>query len=251
MLSKNFSILISFFLLFSFNSFAQKIDNNTYNNTYSSIVKALTEKVPNLPKIDEIQTSPVPGIYEVRHSGTEIFYTTIDGNYIFNIRTASQASNKTMSIEFDGVDAVGTITMPNTGGWQKWATYATTNIGLTAGIKKMRLKFTTGSYNLNYIEVITNPVSTITEFNTTENANLIYPNPFTENSTLKFNLKNSGLTKISIVDAVGKEQKILHHDFINAGKQTFLLNGLALPKGSYHCIIQSEEERITLKFATF
>jgi septal ring-binding cell division protein DamX len=33
----------------------------------------LTERLPQLPKIDEINSGPVPGLFEVRLNGTEIF----------------------------------------------------------------------------------------------------------------------------------------------------------------------------------
>ena len=45
------------------------------------IRKNLAERLPNLPKIDEVSKTPIPGLYEVR-IGTEIFYTDEQGNYL-------------------------------------------------------------------------------------------------------------------------------------------------------------------------
>ena len=45
------------------------------------IRKNLAERLPNLPKIDEISKTPMPGLYEVR-IGTEILYTDEQGNYL-------------------------------------------------------------------------------------------------------------------------------------------------------------------------
>jgi thiol:disulfide interchange protein DsbC len=47
----------------------------------AAIRKNLSERLTDLPKIDEIQKSPIPGLYEVR-IGTDIFYTDEQGNYL-------------------------------------------------------------------------------------------------------------------------------------------------------------------------
>jgi len=46
------------------------------------IRKNLPERLPNLPKIDEVTRTPVQGLWEVR-AGTEIFYTDDEGHYVF------------------------------------------------------------------------------------------------------------------------------------------------------------------------
>lgn len=48
----------------------------------AAIRKNLAERLPNLPKIDEVSRSPVQGLWEVR-AGTEIFYTDEQGQYVF------------------------------------------------------------------------------------------------------------------------------------------------------------------------
>jgi len=45
------------------------------------IRKNLAERLPNLPKIDEISKTPIPGLYEVR-IGAEIVYTDEQGNHL-------------------------------------------------------------------------------------------------------------------------------------------------------------------------
>jgi thiol:disulfide interchange protein DsbC len=47
----------------------------------AAIRKNLAERLPNLPKIDEISKTPIPGLYEVR-IGTEIVYADEQGNYL-------------------------------------------------------------------------------------------------------------------------------------------------------------------------
>jgi thiol:disulfide interchange protein DsbC len=46
------------------------------------IRKNLAERLPNLPKIDEVTRTPVAGLWEVR-AGTEIFYSDELGQYVF------------------------------------------------------------------------------------------------------------------------------------------------------------------------
>jgi thiol:disulfide interchange protein DsbC len=48
----------------------------------AAIRKAVAERLPTFPKIDEVQKTPIPGIYELRF-GTEILYSDEEGNHIF------------------------------------------------------------------------------------------------------------------------------------------------------------------------
>ncbi|MBX9852605.1 MAG: carbohydrate-binding protein [Cytophagaceae bacterium] len=67
---------------------------------------------------------------------------------------AAIASGKIFHIEFDGVNVTGPIAVPNTGGWQTWATVKAQNIQLSAGNKIMRVVFETNEMNLNFINAI-------------------------------------------------------------------------------------------------
>jgi len=49
----------------------------------ATIRKVLSERLPNLPKIDEITRSPVEGLWEVRYGGTEIIYSDAKGDFVF------------------------------------------------------------------------------------------------------------------------------------------------------------------------
>ena len=43
--------------------------------------RTLNERIPQLTKIDEVRTTPMQGLYEVR-VGTDVFYTDAQGNYL-------------------------------------------------------------------------------------------------------------------------------------------------------------------------
>ena len=47
------------------------------------IRKTLPERLPQLPKIDEVNRTAIPGLWEVRYGGTEILYSDDKGEYIF------------------------------------------------------------------------------------------------------------------------------------------------------------------------
>ena len=48
----------------------------------AAVRKAVTERLPDLPRIDEVTRTPVPGLYEVRYNGTEILYSSETGDYV-------------------------------------------------------------------------------------------------------------------------------------------------------------------------
>ena len=46
------------------------------------IRKNLAERVPQMPKIDEVSKTPMPGLYELRVNGSDILYTDASGNFL-------------------------------------------------------------------------------------------------------------------------------------------------------------------------
>lgn len=48
----------------------------------AAIRKNLAERLPQLKKIDEVSTTAIPGLYEVRVNESEIFYTDAEGNFL-------------------------------------------------------------------------------------------------------------------------------------------------------------------------
>ena len=46
-----------------------------------TIRQTLNERIPQLTKIDEVRTTPMQGLYEVR-VGTDVFYSNAQGNYL-------------------------------------------------------------------------------------------------------------------------------------------------------------------------
>ena len=102
------------------------------------IRKALAERLPNLPKIDEVSKSPVAGLYEVRYGGTEILYSDEKGEHIL---TGSMVETKTKTdlteariekltaIAFDQLPIKDAVLIKQGTGARKMAVFADPNCG--------------------------------------------------------------------------------------------------------------------------
>lgn len=115
-------------------SYAQVVDKKTND----AIVQGLTSNVPNLPKIDEIKITPLPGIYEVRHSGTELFYSSGDGSYIIEGSVIDTKNKKNLtqdrisvltSIDFKALPLKDSFKIVKGNGKRKIAVFEDPNCG--------------------------------------------------------------------------------------------------------------------------
>ena len=81
------------------------------------------------------------------------------GTYTLDVRVASSGAGGTFHIEVNGVDKTGPMSVPNTGGWQTWATVRKTGVSLPAGPQVWRVVMdgngATGAVgNFNHIRVV-------------------------------------------------------------------------------------------------
>ena len=75
------------------------------------------------------------------------------GARTLSLRLASTTAGNTMHVELDGTNISGTVTIPNTAGWQTWTTVSVTTPSLTAGQHIVRIVFDTGGCNLNWFSM--------------------------------------------------------------------------------------------------
>ena len=61
------------------------------------------------------------------------------GTYAIDVRVASSGAGGTFHIEVNGVNKTGTLTVPNTGGWQTWQTITKTGVALASGTQVIRV----------------------------------------------------------------------------------------------------------------
>lgn len=81
------------------------------------------------------------------------FSVTTTGDYIVNARVAS-ASGGSFALDLNaGAIKLADVTVPATGGWQKWATVSTT-VRLTAGKYDLGVYASSGGWNFNWIEIV-------------------------------------------------------------------------------------------------
>jgi thiol:disulfide interchange protein DsbC len=103
-----------------------------------TIRQVLTERLPNLPKIDEISKTPMEGLYEVRVNKTEIFYTDRAGNYLIQgelIDTKGRTNltearvEKLTALPFDSLPLKDAFTIVRGTGARKLAIFEDPNCG--------------------------------------------------------------------------------------------------------------------------
>ena len=85
------------------------------------------------------------------------------GSYNLEFRVASLAAGGTFQVNVGGVNKTGTLTVPNTGGWQNWTTITKSNVTLAAGKQVLRLALNSvgasgGVANFNWLAI--KPAST-------------------------------------------------------------------------------------------
>jgi thiol:disulfide interchange protein DsbC len=102
------------------------------------IRKNLAERLPNLPKIDEVSRTPMNGVYELRVNETEIFYTDAEGNFLIQgnlIDTKAKRNlteervEKLSAIEFDALPLKDAFTVVRGNGKRKMAVFEDPNCG--------------------------------------------------------------------------------------------------------------------------
>ncbi|AVO41758.1 DsbC family protein [Simplicispira suum] len=102
-----------------------------------AIRKTLAERIPQLEKIDEIQSTPMPGLYEVR-IGTDVFYTDAKGNYLIQgelIDTKARRNltedriAKLSAVDFAALPLADAFTVVHGNGSRKLAVFEDPNCG--------------------------------------------------------------------------------------------------------------------------
>lgn len=102
------------------------------------IRKNLTERLPSMPRIEEIRRTPMAGLFEVRTEGNEIYYTDAEGNHLIQgelIDTRQKRNlteerlEKLNAIDFAKLPLKDAFTMVQGNGQRKLAVFADPNCG--------------------------------------------------------------------------------------------------------------------------
>ncbi len=101
----------------------------------ADIRKNLSERYPNLPKVDEIRPAPVAGLWELRF-GSDVMYSDAKGNYLIQgsiIDTAAKRNlteeriDKLTSVAFDSLPLKDAFTIVRGNGKRKVAVFEDPN----------------------------------------------------------------------------------------------------------------------------
>jgi thiol:disulfide interchange protein DsbC len=104
----------------------------------NTIRKNLAERLPNLPKIDEVSKAPMPGLFEIRVNGSDIFYTDAEGNFLIqgNLIDTKNRRNlteerveKLSAVDFDALPLKDAFTIVRGNGKRKVAVFEDPNCG--------------------------------------------------------------------------------------------------------------------------
>jgi len=111
----------------------------------ATIRKNLAERIPQLPQIDEVIKAPMPGLYEIRVNGNEIYYTDAEANYLVqgNLIDTRQKRNlteerveKLSAIDFGALPLKDAFTMVRGNGKRKLAVFEDPNCGYCKRFEK-------------------------------------------------------------------------------------------------------------------
>jgi len=103
----------------------------------AALRKTLAERIPQLEKIDDIQPTAMPGLFEVR-VGTDLFYTDAKGNYLiqgelFDSRARRNLTedriNKLTAVDFSALPIKDAFTIVRGDGKRKLAVFEDPNCG--------------------------------------------------------------------------------------------------------------------------
>ena len=104
----------------------------------ATLRKNLAERLPQLQKIEEVSRTPIPGLFEVRVNGTDIFYTDAEANYLIqgSLIDTKQRRNlteerveKLTAVSFDALPFKDSFTIVRGNGKRKLAVFEDPNCG--------------------------------------------------------------------------------------------------------------------------
>ena len=138
---------------------AENFDEGGQNVAYYDTTAGNTSGAYRATDVDLEPTTDAGGGYNLARTklGEWVQYTVdvgASGSYRLEARVANSGSGARFQVMVDGTD-VGSVSVPNTGGWQAWQTVSTAPIALSAGQHQIRIVFsavssTGGAGNFNW-----------------------------------------------------------------------------------------------------
>jgi Tol biopolymer transport system component len=224
---------------------AENYDNGGQSVAYFDLTTGNSGGVYRSNDVDLEGCSDTGGGYDVGGINTNewLEYTINVGSsstYSVSLRVATAQAGGRVRVEINGA-SVGTVNIPNTGGWQTWQTVSFTSSSISSGQKVLRLFFEVGNFNLNHItfssggggRMITSTLETTEDDVTPETSKILcYPNPVRDITTVKVEVSKPGRTEVSLLGVTGKKVNIYEGD-LAVGSHEFQYDARNLKPGFY------------------
>jgi hypothetical protein len=153
------------------------------------------------------------------------------GSYLFEFRVASPNSTGILSQDLNaGAIQLGTINVPNTGGWQNWQTISRT-VSINAGTYNFGIFAKAGGWNINWWRISSATgarLASSEESAISEGSDLsVFPNPVSDNLNIQLHTRwIGGKLSLSNMDSIS-----FINESVKGTSQTFDVSHL--PKGLY------------------
>ncbi len=134
----------------------------------AAIRKNLSERLPTLPKIEEVSKTPMNGLFEVRVNGNDLFYTDADGSFLIQGSLIDTKAKKNLTDErieklnavaFDALPLKDAFTIVRGNGKRKMAVFEDPNCGYCKRFERDLQKVTDVTIHL-FLFPILSPDST-------------------------------------------------------------------------------------------
>lgn len=159
------------------------------------------------------------------------FYTNLDGNNItLKWATASELNNRGFEIlrsaQSENWETIGFVDGYGTSSQTRFYTF--TDINLSSGVYKYRLKQIDFDGSFNYSGIIETEILPM-EFVVQQN----YPNPFNASTVIQFFLPENSSVNLKIFNTLGETIREADYGFKQPGNHKLNLNFVDLPSGTY------------------
>lgn len=162
---------------------------------------------------------------------SSFFASIVDEGIKLNWRTETEVNNYGFEVlrqaQDDNWELLGFVEGNGNSNSPKEYTFVDENVA--SGIYSYRLKQIDNDGQFEYSKVIEVSIGAPLNFELSQN----YPNPFNPNTTIKFNLSNAGVIKLTVFDLLGQEVETLINEEREAGIHTINFNASELNSGVY------------------
>jgi hypothetical protein len=125
------------------------------------------------------------------------------GSYTMTFRVASPAIPGKFDISVNGIIVKTDASFPTTGGWQIYSDKMVKGVLLPKGEVYLKIIFKTNDFNFNYIDVTADSDLGIDAVNSNSTSNIIFPNPFTNETSFKIITAMNEKIVLKIIDMKG------------------------------------------------